>query len=362
MIRPFNIRLSKIYPLNSYLVRRAFDTSTHHICASSSHPRLAKLARNMNSCSHSMIQTQSLDAPLTLCATFLVVSVASSPESIQTVRSTIAAVQDLVKNVGFRDTKAALTCIVGIGSDIWDVLTSMPRPTELHPFPVIQGAVHTAVSTPGDIFFHIRSERHDLCFELERQLMDRLGDSVSVNDKTVGFRYFDMRDLLGFVDGTANPVGAEIESSAFVGTEDSSATGGSYVVVQKYVHDMKSWKALTVAEQEAIIGRTKMENIELDDADSCQLSHKSLATIEKDGQEYDILRHNMPFGDPSKNEFGTYFIGYSRYLWTIEEMIRRMFIGNPPSKHDRLLDFSRPLTGTTFFVPAPSLLGRLESD
>jgi putative iron-dependent peroxidase len=106
-------------------------------------------------------------------------------------------------------------------------------------------------------------------------------------------------------------------------------------VVQKYVHNMKSWNALTVAEQEAIIGRTKMENIELDDADNGQLSHKSLATIEKDGNEYDILRHNMPFGDPSQNGFGTYFIGYSRYLWTIEEMIRRMFAGAPPSKHDR---------------------------
>jgi putative iron-dependent peroxidase len=309
-----------------------------------------------------MVQTQSVDAPLTPCATFLVLSVTSSPEAIQTVRSTIAAVQDLVKNVGFRDSKAALTCIVGIGSDIWDALTSLPRPAELHPFPVVHGAVHTAVSTPGDIFFHIRSERHDLCFELERQLMDRLGDSASVNDKTVGFRYFDMRDLLGFVDGTANPVGPEIGSSAFVGAEDASATGGSYVVVQKYVHDMKSWNGLAVAEQEAIIGRTKMDNVELDDADNGQLSHKSLATIEKDGDEYDILRHNMPFGDPSRNEFGTYFIGYSRYLSTIEEMIRRMFIGNPASKHDRLLDFSKPLTGTTFFAPAPSLLARLESD
>lgn len=314
----------------------------------------------MKSCSYSMIQTQSIEAPLTPSATFLVLSVASTPEAIQTVRSTITAVADLVKNVGFRDIKAALTCIVGIGSDIWDALTSLPRPSELHPFPAVHGATHTAVSTPGDIFFHIRSERQDLCFELERQLMDRLGESVSVNDKTVGFRYFDMRDLLGFVDGTANPVGPDIRSSAVVDSEDASAMGGSYVVVQKYVHDMKSWKCLSVAQQEAIIGRTKMDNVELDDADTGQLSHKSLATIEKDGIEYDILRHNMPFGDPSKNEFGTYFIGYSRYLWTIEEMIRRMFVGSPSSKHDRLLDFSKPLTGTTFFAPAPSLLVRLE--
>jgi porphyrinogen peroxidase len=126
---------------------------------------------------------------------------------------------------------------------------------------------------------------------------------------------------------------------------------------------MKGWKSLSVEQQEAVIGRTKLENVELDDAeDGKQAAHKTLATIEDDdGNEYDILRDNMPFGAPGKGEFGTYFIGYSRRLWVIEKMLSRMFVGEPPGLHDRLLDFSTPMTGTTFFAPSASVLASLEA-
>jgi putative iron-dependent peroxidase len=194
--------------------------------------------------------------------------------------------------------------------------------------------------------------------------MDLLGDAVTVIDETTGFRYFDIRDLLGFVDGTANPVGPAVPSSVLIAEEDPAATGGSYIVVQKYLHDLKAWRNLRAEQQEAIIGRTKLDNIELDDAPSGhQQSHKSLTTIEdENGVEHDILRDNMPFGSPGSGEFGTYFIGYSRRLWVIERMMQRMFIGDPPGLHDRLLDFSKPLTGTTFYAPPASLLASLDSD
>ncbi|OOO12141.1 Dyp-type peroxidase [Aspergillus oryzae] len=309
------------------------------------------------------IEPQRVDAPLTQSATFLVVSVKDSSDAIKTVRSTLASVDDLSKNVSIRDLAAQFACTVGIGSNIWDRLTGLPRPAELHPFREIKGEKHTAVSTPGDLLFHIRSDRRDLCFEFERQLMDLLGDSVTVIDQTVGFRYFDVRDLLGFVDGTANPVGPSVSDTILVAEEDTSATGGSYIIVQKYVHDLQAWKSLSSEKQEAIIGRTKWENIELDDADEGQQqSHKSLATIEENGEEHEILRDNMPFGNPSSGEFGTYFIGYTRRLWVIEKMLERMFIGNPPGLHDRLLDFSKPLTGVTFYAPPASVLAGLEDD
>jgi putative iron-dependent peroxidase len=238
------------------------------------------------------IEPQRVDAPLTQSATFLVLSVTDSPDAIQTVRSTLASVPDLAKNVSIRDLSASFACTVGIGSEVWDRITKLPRPAELHPFPTVKGAAHTAVSTPGDLLFHIRSERRDICFEFERQLMDLLGDSIAVVDETVGFRYFDVRDLLGFVDGTANPVGPAVPNSILVAEEDQSAAGGSYIVVQKYVHDLKAWRALTAEQQEAIIGRTKLDNVELDDADSDkQKAHKTLATIEdENGDEHDILR------------------------------------------------------------------------
>ncbi|KAK9319959.1 hypothetical protein V1517DRAFT_330874 [Lipomyces orientalis] len=309
------------------------------------------------------IETQRVDAPLTQSATFLVLSVTDGPDAIRTVRSTLASIDDLAKNVSIRDLGASFACTVGIGSEVWDRVTRLPRPAELHPFPAVKGAIHTAVSTPGDLLFHIRSERRDLCFEFERQLMDLLGDAVTVVDETVGFRYFDVRDLLGFVDGTANPVGPAVPASILVAEEDASAAGGSYIVVQKYVHDLKAWRALQAEQQEAIIGRTKLDNVELDDAESGQRSHKTLATIEdENGDEHDILRDNMPFGAPGSGEFGTYFIGYSRRLWVIERMLQRMFVGDPPGLHDRLLDFSKPLTGSTFFAPSASLLASLDSD
>ena len=194
--------------------------------------------------------------------------------------------------------------------------------------------------------------------------MDLLAGAVQVQDETVGFRYFDARDLLGFVDGTANPVGPAVAEAALVtGQDDAEAAGGSYVVVQKYTHDLEAWRSLAVEKQEAIIGRTKLDNIELDDAESGQQqSHKSLATLEDEaGNEYEIVRDNMPFGSPGAAEFGTYFIGYSRRLWVIEKMMERMFVGDVPGKHDRILDFSRPMTGTTFFAPSAAQLAGLSS-
>lgn len=299
--------------------------------------------------------TQPVTGPLTQHATFLVLTVAS-PSAIPTIRSTLARVSSLAKNVSFRDPDAKFTCTVGIGASIWDSLTGkLPRPKELHSFREVKGAKHTAISTPGDLLFHIRSERRDLCFEFERQLMESFGDTVHLEDQTIGFRYFDARDLLGFVDGTANPIGPDVALSVLVaaGDDNTHAQGGSYVVVQKYLHDMPRWKCLESEQQEQIIGRTKLDNMELNDAeDGKQASHKTLSTIEDEqGNEHDILRDNMPFGSPSSGEYGTYFIGYTRRLWVVEKMIERMFVGHPPGLHDRLLDFSRPLTGSVFFAP-----------
>ncbi|RTM03379.1 MAG: Dyp-type peroxidase [Hyphomicrobiales bacterium] len=306
------------------------------------------------------IDAQSIDAPLSSAAVFLVVTVANEQSAIAKICSTLGELDDLIKNVGFRDLSARLSCIVGIGSDLWDRLSSDKRPQELKPFAPIAGAVHAAPSTPGDLLFHIRSERADLCFELERILLDSLGNSVTVVDEVSGFRYFDARDLLGFVDGTANPTGYDLPAAAIVGDEDAGFAGGSYVVVQKYLHDLGAWAQTPTPLQEAIIGRTKIDNIEIDDDAAPRKSHKSLATIvDAGGIEHDILRDNMPFGRPGQREFGTYFIGYSRRLWVIEKMLQRMYVGDPPGAYDRLLDFSTPHTGTTFFAPTRPTLQAL---
>jgi putative iron-dependent peroxidase len=306
------------------------------------------------------IDAQSIDAPLSVAAIFLVVTVAGGPACLENVFSVLGDLDDLIKTVGFRDLNARLSCVAGIGSNLWNRLAAPDRPIELKPFAPIMGTPHMAPSTPGDILFHIRSQRPDICFEFARILLDNLGTDVTVADEVSGFRYFDSRDLLGFIDGTANPTGLDLPAAALVGDEDTDFAGGSYVVVQKYLHDMKAWGQTPAPLQEAIIGRTKIDNIEIDDDDAPRKSHKSLATItDAQGNEYDILRDNMPFGSPGRQEFGTYFVGYCRYLWVIEKMLQRMYLGDPPGAYDRLLDFSTPLTGTTFFAPTRSALQKL---
>lgn len=303
------------------------------------------------------IDAQQVDAPLSRFAVFLVMTVADGVEALDTVREVVSGIDDLVKTVGFRDLEAKLSCVVGVGRALWDRLSPERRPIELHAFPPVAGAVHAAPSTPGDLLFHIRAERQDLCFEFERLLLVQLGDAASVADETHGFRYFDARDLLGFVDGTANPIGRMLPDASLIGDEDPEFAGGSYVVVQKYLHDLDAWARLSTEEQEAVIGRTKSDNVELDDAAGPQFAHKTLTTIEgDDGEELEILRDNMPFGRPGQGEFGTYFIGYTRRLWVIQLMIKRMFVGQPPGFHDRILDVSTAVTGTTFFAPSNPVL------
>lgn len=314
----------------------------------------------MSSWSRVPIEPQSVNAPLSTSAIFLVVTINDGQAAADHARATIADLGGLVRAVGFRDLGGKLSCNVGIGRQAWDRFGQTIRPKQLEIFPGITGAVHTAVSTPGDLLFHIRAEREDFCFELERLLLDALGDAVTVVDEVQGFRYFDSRDLLGFVDGTENPTGNALFGATLIGDEDPHFSGGSYVVVQKYLHDLAAWARIATPDQERIIGRTKIDNVELDLPSNEWLSHKDLNTIvDTDGTEHDILRDNMPFGRPGQGEFGTYFIGYARDLSVILRMLNRMFIGEPAGSYDRILDVSRAITGSAYFVPSNTLLESL---
>ena len=300
--------------------------------------------------------SQPVLSPLTRAAIFLVVCIKPERESLATVRSFCGDLAGLIRAVEFRDIEADLTCVVGFGSDAWDKLFGSPRPAELHPFREIRSGGRHAVSTPGDILFHVRAQRMDICFELVTQIMQRIGDAVSTVDEVQGFRYFEDRDVIGFVDGTENPRGNAALEAALVGDEDIVFAGGSYVIVQKYLHDMKAWNALSTEAQELIIGRRKLSDIELDDAEKPVSAHNALTVIEEDGKEVKILRDNMPFGRPGYDEFGTYFIGYSRTPRITETMLENMFVGRPRGNYDRLLDFSRAVTGNLFFVPSATFL------
>ncbi|MFJ5307195.1 Dyp-type peroxidase [Streptomyces sp. NPDC088350] len=302
--------------------------------------------------------TQAVLETLTPSATFLVVTV--EPGGEETARQLLGDLGGLIRSIGFRAPDGRLSCVTGVGSELWDRLFDGPRPAELHPFRELAGARHTAVSTPGDLLFHIKAERADLCFELVTEIMGRLGGAVTVRDEVSGFQYFDVRDLLGFVDGTENPVGQAAREAVVIGREDPEFAGGSYVIVQKYVHDMAAWNALSVEQQERAVGRTKLTNMEMADDVKPADSHIALNVITgPDGAERKILRDNMPFGSAAQGEFGTYFIGYARTPSVTEQMLRNMFLGTDSATHDRILDFSTAVTGTLFFVPSADFLDDL---
>ena len=299
---------------------------------------------------------QPVVSPLTVAAVFLVLTI--SPGGEDAVRDLIPDLSGLGRSVGFRIPEASLQVVTAIGSDAWDRLFAGPRPRELHPFRELTGARHTAPATPGDLLFHIRASQMDLCFEFAAQVMKRLAGAVEVAEEIQGFRYFDERDLIGFVDGTESPSGAAGISAAILGADDDpDFAGGSYVIVQKYLHDMAAWNAISVEEQERVIGRSKLDDIEMPDDVKPANSHVALNTITgPDGEQRQIVRANMPFGSPGQGEFGTYYIAYAATPAVTEEMLSNMFIGNPPGNTDRILDFSTALTGCLFFAPHADFL------
>jgi len=307
-------------------------------------------------------EPQAVLSPLTGAAVFLVVVINPDPDSADVVRGLCGDLAALVRAVGFRGTEDYLTCVAGIGAGAWDRLTGWPRPAGLHPFREISSGPRYAPATAGDLLFHVRAARMDLCFELATQIMARIGGAVTVADEVHGFRYFEHRDLLGFVDGTENPDGRLAFDSVIIGDEDAAYAGGSYVIVQKYLHDLDAWNALPTEQQERVVGRTKLADIELDDEVKPSYAHNALTTITENGREVKIVRDNMPFGSVAAGEYGTYFIGYSRSPAVTELMLRNMFIGRPEGNYDRILDVSRAVTGGLFFVPSADLLESLGDD
>jgi porphyrinogen peroxidase len=300
-------------------------------------------------------EPQAILTPITEAAIFLTLTVDHGAEAA--VRDVVADVSGLKRSVGFRIPEAQLTCVVGVGSAVWERLFGLPRPTGLHPFRELNGARHSAPATAGDVLFHIRAHRLDMCFELAQLLTDRLNPYARVVDEVHGFRSFDERDLLGFVDGTENPDGTAARAAVLIGEDDPGFAGGSYVVAQKYLHDLETWNALTVEDQERAIGRTKLNDVEFPDELKPPNSHVALNTIvDENGEQHQIMRFNMPFGRVGAGEFGTYFIGYVRSPEVIEEMLQNMFIGKPPGNYDRILDFSTAVTGTMFFAPTVDFL------
>ena len=274
-----------------------------------------------------------------------------------TLKKMLANLHQRTQKVAQEHPDAHFSCNIAFGTTIWDELWDC-RPAALHPFPRICGAVHQAPATDADVLLHIRAERYDLLHEFADHLVLELNEWLDLLEVVHGFRYLDQRDLTGFVDGTGNPEDEERAEVALVGKEDSAWAGGSYVHVQRYVHRMEEWNKLPVKQQEAIIGRTKVDNIEMDKDERPRTSHMHRVNIEKDGKELKILRHSMPYGIPG-GERGLYFCSYCRNPEIFEKMLSRMVSPTHDGRVDHLLNFSRAVSGAAFFAPSVEALKKL---
>ena len=294
-------------------------------------------------------------------AIFMVFALTTEESAGEKVKELCGNFTAILKSMRNRFPEADVSAVIGFGADAWTKLfPTVEHPKELATFEPIKGKKHTAVSTLGDLFFHIRAKRVDVCYELAAIVSQTLQGAAEHVDEVHGFRYFDGRAIIGFVDGTENPESNEAYEYATIGDEDSHFKGGSYAFAQKYIHDMNKWNELSTEEQEKVVGRRKYNDLELSDEEKPENAHNVVTNIEgKDGSELKIVRANMPFANPSKGEFGTYFIGYANTFSTTRRMLENMFIGDPVGNSDRLLEFSTAVTGTLFFVPTFDLLEKL---
>jgi len=287
-------------------------------------------------------------------ALFITLATKEDSESLQIIRDLCSKFEELTDEISAMDESARLSSVLGFGSKFWDTLSPTAKPSQLRPFQEQKDGLRLAPSTPGDILLHIRSERPDLNFILARQVMQALAKSVSIIEETTGFRYLDSRDLTGFVDGTENPEGAERAEVALVKEEDTAFSGGSYIQMQRYAHDLDLWDTLPDTEQEAKIGRTKADDIELNDDIKPLTAHISRVVIEEDGEELEILRHSMPYGNT--REAGLLFIAYARTPRHFDQMLDRMIHSDEQGHYDHLLDYTQAVTGVSFFAPSAEFL------
>lgn len=255
-------------------------------------------------------------------------------------------------NVRFPNSKASV--VMGIGLEAWNKLgLPNPLPKELEAFQPIIGSKYTAISTTGDIHLHVRANETSYCIDAAASLSMLMQSIAECVEEVHGFRYWDSRSILGFVDGTENPHGEERATFGIIGDEDPFYKGCSYLFVQKYIHNMNAWKSLPVNEQEKVIGRSKEDDIEMPDDVKPSNSHSALANV---GDDLKIVRDNMPFAKVGTNEMGTYFIAYASSFATVKKMLTNMFVGVPEGNYDRILDFSTAKTGSLFFVPTFDML------
>ncbi|HAS8150439.1 TPA: Dyp-type peroxidase [Vibrio vulnificus] len=259
----------------------------------------------------------------------------------------------LVEELNQSQPDAELTLSIAFSKSFWQQL-DMAMPAELIDFPVLGEGEIVAPSTDVDVLLHCHSQRHDLHFYLLRKLLSEVAEDVTVVDETYGYRYLDSRDMTMFVDGTENPKAEKRAEVALI--PDGEFAGGSYVMVQRFEHNLPAWNRLNVSAQEKVIGRTKPDSIELDDVPAA--SHVGRVDIKEEGKGLKIVRHSLPYGNVT-GAHGLLFIAYCHTLHNFKAMLESMY-GVTDGKTDQLLRFTKAVTGAYFFAPSKEMLASIK--
>lgn len=263
--------------------------------------------------------------------------------------------QAIERSMMIRAADANLKVSIGFSRTAWDYLfPNAAVPKQLETYTTLTGPEYSMPASEGDIFLHVRAGDEAVVYEVVRQFMVFLEPIATVLDETKGFRYFEGRAIIGFIDGTEAPAEFEAADYALVEEEDPEYINGSYAFAQKWLHDMDFWGKMKTEEQEKAVGRHKFDDLELEDDEKFHNAHNVAAKIEVDGEEQKIVRMNVPFSDPATGKTGTYFIGYSRYWSVTKAMLQQMV-----DMSDFLLTFSTIQSGQLFFITSRDTLGEI---
>ncbi len=281
--------------------------------------------------------------------------------SIDELKEQLEALFETCDRLITQHSDAQIKTAVAFGPELWKQLYSQ-SPAGFKQLEPENGAFNMP-AVPADVLIHIASMRSDICFALSQAFFEGIKDKVEVLDERVCFRYFDGRDITGFIDGTENPQFPDDRAETALLPESAGVfADGSFIFAQRYAHDLEKWKKLKVDAQENVMGRTKLESIELDDDVKPENAHVARTVVEDDqGEEMEILRHSLPYGD-GRGDQGLFFIAYTKDLNIIDAMLKRMFGTSGDGIHDRLLHFVTPLDGAYYFAPSEELLEEVLED
>lgn len=244
--------------------------------------------------------------------------------------------------------------VIGLGPRAFATLGA-EAPEDLHGFDEIVGADgRRAPSAQRDVWLWLQWQEEGRLWRAAKDITTGLSGVCDLRFEQATFEFADGRDLTGFKDGTENPGGAVRVASTLVG--QGPHQGGSYAIVQKWVHDLPAFEALPLKEQENVFGRTKTDDVEFEEKPPTAHNARNVI-LDESGAELKIWRRNSRFGGVSEN--GAMFVGFSCEPERTTRMLRRMFNAEGDGLHDRFTDFSKAVTGARYFCPSVEALSQM---